>query len=86
MITNMQSGTNIEEIASGVYRINTPFPEIPGGFSFNQYLVVDDEPLLFHTGMRRTFPLVTRRSAGSCPSTGCATSRSPILNRTNAVR
>ena len=58
MITNMQSGTNVEEIASGVYRINTPFSEIPGGFSFNQYLVVDDEPLLFHTGMRRTFPLV----------------------------
>ena len=58
MITNQQSGTNVEEIAAGTYRINTPFPEIPGGFSFNQYLVVDDEPLLFHTGMRRTFPLV----------------------------
>lgn len=58
MITNVQSGTNVEEISSGIYRINTPFPEIPGGFSFNQYLVVDDEPLLFHTGMRRTFPLV----------------------------
>jgi flavorubredoxin len=58
VITNVQSGTNIEEIASDVYRINTPFPEIPGGFSFNQYLVLDDEPLLFHTGMRRTFPLV----------------------------
>jgi len=58
MITNVQSGTNVEEIASGVYRIHTPFSEIPGGFSFNQYLVLDDEPLLFHTGMRRTFPLV----------------------------
>lgn len=58
MITNPQSGTNIAEIADGIYRIHTPFPEIPGGFSFNQYLVVDDQPLLFHTGMRRTFPLV----------------------------
>ena len=58
MITNAQSGTNVEEIADGVYRINTPFAEIPGGFSFNQYLVVDEEPLLFHTGFRRTFPLV----------------------------
>jgi len=58
MITNVQSGTNVEEIAAGIYRIHTPFSEIPGGFSFNQYLVLDDEPLLFHTGMRRTFPLV----------------------------
>jgi flavorubredoxin len=58
MITNLQSGTNIEEIATGVYRINTPFNEVPGGFSFNQYLVVDDEPLVFHTGLRRMFPLV----------------------------
>ncbi len=31
---------------------------IPGGFSFNQYLIVDDEPLLFHTGPRKMFPLV----------------------------
>jgi flavorubredoxin len=58
MITNTQSGTNIEEIATGVYRINTPFSELPGGFSFNQYLVLDDEPLVFHTGLRRMFPLV----------------------------
>ena len=58
MITNTQSGTNIEEIATGVYRINTPASEVPGGFSFNQYLVLDDEPLVFHTGLRRMFPLV----------------------------
>ena len=58
MITNTQSGTNVAEIAEGIYRINTPVAEIPGGFSFNPYLVVDDEPLLFHTGLRRTFPLV----------------------------
>jgi flavorubredoxin len=59
MITNAQTGTNIEEIAEGIYRINTPL-EIPGGaFSFNQYLVVDDEPLLFHTGQRRLFPQVS---------------------------
>lgn len=58
MITNSQSGTNINEIADGIYRINTPL-DIPGGaFSFNQYLMVDDEPLLFHTGGRRLFPLV----------------------------
>ena len=58
-ITNAHSGTNVHEIADGIYRINTPI-EIPGGpaFSFNQYLLVDDEPLLFHTGMRRMFPLI----------------------------
>ena len=60
MITNSQSGTRVDEIASGIYRINTPIniDAIPGGFSFSQYLIVDDEPLLFHTGMRRLFPLV----------------------------
>lgn len=59
MITNTASGTNVAEVADGVYRINTPLA-IPGGdFSFNQYLVVDDEPLLFHTGGRGLFPLVS---------------------------
>jgi len=59
VITNSVSGTRIDEIAGGIYRITTPFPDLlPGGFSFNQYLVVDDEPLLFHTGLRRMFPLV----------------------------
>lgn len=56
----MSSDTNVHEIASGIYRISTPLPPeaVPGGFTFNQYLVVDDEPLLFHTGPRRLFPLV----------------------------
>src|SRR5712692_4737086 len=59
-VTNKESGTNVSEIAAGIYRISTPVsPDlIPGGFTFNQYLIVDDEPLLFHTGLRRTFPLV----------------------------
>jgi flavorubredoxin len=59
MITNLQSGTNVFEIAPGIYRINTPV-SIPDGpeFNFNQYLIVDDEPLVFHTGPRRMFPLV----------------------------
>lgn len=50
-------GTRIDEIADGIYRLSTgiPPPTIPGGFSFNQYLVLDDEPLLFHTGPRRLF-------------------------------
>jgi glyoxylase-like metal-dependent hydrolase (beta-lactamase superfamily II) len=61
MLTNVQAGTNVQEIADGIYRINTPIelPGVAGAFSFNQYLVDDDEPLLFHTGPRRLFPLVS---------------------------
>lgn len=52
--------TDVSEIADGIFRISTPIPPtvMPGGFTFNQFLVVDDEPLLFHTGQRRMFPLV----------------------------
>lgn len=57
-ITNKQSGTNVHEISDGIYRINTPVVIPGGGFSFNQYLITDDEPLLFHTGLRKMFPLV----------------------------
>src|SRR3954465_6142430 len=59
MITNSTAGTNLYEIASGIYRINTPI-KIAGDreFNFNQYLIADDAPLLFHTGPRRLFPLV----------------------------
>ncbi|MBS1105305.1 MAG: fold metallo-hydrolase [Deltaproteobacteria bacterium] len=63
MITNTASGTRIDEVASGIYRISTPVQDIPGGFSFNQYLLVDEAPLLFHTGPRRLFPL-TREAIG----------------------
>jgi flavorubredoxin len=61
MITNAQSGTNIHEIAEGIYRINTPvsIPGVSGRFNFNQYLITDEAPLLFHAGPRRMFPLVS---------------------------
>jgi len=61
MVTNQTSGTNVHEIAEGIFRINTPvaLPDGSGTFSFNQYLVADDAPLLFHTGPRRLFPLVS---------------------------
>jgi flavorubredoxin len=57
---NLASGTRVDEIAEDVFRICTPVPPsvIPGGFTFNQYLIVDEEPLLFHTGSRRLFPVV----------------------------
>ena len=58
MITNREAGTRVDEVAEGIFRISTSVTVIPGGFTFNQYLVVDEEPLLFHTGPRRMFPLV----------------------------
>jgi flavorubredoxin len=67
MISNAESGTNVQEIADGIYRINTPVTIVPGGFSFNQYLIVDEEPLLFHTGPRRLFPLVSQAIAAIMP-------------------
>lgn len=51
--------TSVDQIADRIYRISTVIPEIaPGGFSFNQFLVDAEEPLLYHTGMRGLFPLV----------------------------
>lgn len=51
--------TKISEIADGIFRLSTFVPDIapPAGFTFNQFLVVGDEPLMFHTGLRRMFPL-----------------------------
>jgi flavorubredoxin len=51
--------TNVSEIADGIYRLSTFVPDIapPAGFTFNQFLVLGEEPLLFHTGLRKMFPL-----------------------------
>ena len=46
----------VTEIAPDVYRICTYVPEID--LQFNQFLIKDEEPLLFHTGMRALFPVV----------------------------
>ena len=61
--------TRIGEIADGIYRLSTFVPEIapPAGFTFNQFLVLGDEPLLFHTGLRRMFPLVREAVARLVP-------------------
>ncbi len=50
---------SIAEIAPDTYRVSVPLPDaLPGGFSFNQYLVVDEMPLLFHTGPKKLFPVI----------------------------
>ena len=67
-VTNRQSGTSVHEISEGIYRINTPVVfENGNSFSFNQYLITDDEPLLFHTGPRKMFPLVREAVASVLP-------------------
>lgn len=51
--------TRVEEIAPGIHRLSTFAPDVsPTGFTFNQFLLADDEPLLFHTGHRSLFPSV----------------------------
>ncbi|HEX5513098.1 MAG TPA: MBL fold metallo-hydrolase, partial [Gammaproteobacteria bacterium] len=53
--------TRCTEIASGIYRLSTYVAEIgpPAGFTFNQFLVEAEQPLLFHCGMRSLFPAVS---------------------------
>jgi flavorubredoxin len=49
--------TRIEEVGTDIYQLTTHVDEM--NFSFNQYLVTGTEPLLFHTGPRQMFPLVS---------------------------
>jgi flavorubredoxin len=44
---------DISEIAPDIYRISVFWPEID--LQFNHFVVRDDQPLLFHTGLRRMF-------------------------------
>jgi flavorubredoxin len=51
--------TRIDEVADGIYRLSSFDPHVAGvGMTFNQFLVLGEEPLLFHTGRRRMFPSV----------------------------
>jgi flavorubredoxin len=51
--------TTVTEIADGVYRLSTLTDAVPGGFTFNQFLVSGDQPLLFHTGPKAMFGTVS---------------------------
>jgi flavorubredoxin len=58
----------VDEIADDIYRISTWIPDVsPEGFTFNQFLVRGEEPLLFHTGMRIMYPLVAEAVATVLP-------------------
>jgi flavorubredoxin len=60
--------TRIDEVADRIYRFSTFVADIgPTGFTFNQYLIVDEEPLLFHTGLRHLFPAVAEAIGSLIP-------------------
>jgi flavorubredoxin len=46
----------IDEVAPDLFRISIHVPQID--LQFNHFLIRDEEPLLFHTGMRGMFPEV----------------------------
>jgi flavorubredoxin len=63
-----EMSTTIDEIADGIHRISTFVPDaVPGGFTFNQFLITGDEPLLFHAGHRAMFPLIAEAVAKVIP-------------------
>jgi len=66
-VVDTETGTRIDEIAPDIFRINTPMAHLPGGFSYNQYLIRDDEPLLFHTGTRKLFASTLKGVAAAIP-------------------
>lgn len=61
--------TQIDEIADGIYRLSTYVPEVapPAGFTFNQFVIDADDPLLFHCGPRQMFPLISEAFARIMP-------------------
>lgn len=60
----MSLSTTTHEIADGIYRFSTFVPDVgPTGFTFNQFLIDAEEPMLFHTGARQLFPLVSEAVA-----------------------
>ncbi|MET0460225.1 MAG: MBL fold metallo-hydrolase [Ilumatobacteraceae bacterium] len=62
--------TTVDEIAPDIFRLSTLIPEAaPGGLAFNQFVVRDDQPFLFHTGMRQLYPLVSEAVSRVVPLT-----------------
>lgn len=57
--------TTVDEVADDVWRISTFLPD--AGMVFNQFLITDDEPLLFHCGHRALFPQVQQAVASVLP-------------------
>jgi hypothetical protein len=75
--------TRIDEIAANIFRISTYFSDF--NLQFSQFLIRDDEPLLFETGMKQMFPMVRDAVARSSTRHRSGMSASAITSRTNAV-
>jgi flavorubredoxin len=61
--------TRIDEIADGIYRLSSWVAAInpPAGFTFNQFLIKADQPMLFHLGHRHMFPAIAAAAAKLVP-------------------
>jgi flavorubredoxin len=60
--------TVVDEVGPDVFRLSTFIPDVtPAGFTFNQFLVRAEEPMLFHCGMRAIFPMVSEALARVIP-------------------
>jgi flavorubredoxin len=62
----MEMQTRVTEVADGVHQLTTVVPDSP--VAFNQYLIAAADPLLFHTGMRGLFPLVSAGVSSVLPA------------------
>ena len=80
--------TRIDEIGADMYRLSIFVPEVapPAGLTFNHFLITGDEPLLFHCGKRKMFPLVSTAVAWIMPLERLRWLASDILRPTNAAR
>ena len=80
--------TKIDEIAPDIFRLSTHIDQIapPAGFTFNQFLVRDEQPFMFHTGLRPLFPLVSEAVAQLIDPRDCGGSRSRTSRPTSAGR
>jgi flavorubredoxin len=60
--------TQVDKIGDGIFRLSTFVPDVsPAGFTFNQYLVQAEQPLLFHCGGRGLFPLISEAAKSVVP-------------------
>ena len=76
--------TSVADIAPDIYRLSTYIPE--ADFMFNQFLIDAEEPLIFHTGLRSLFPLVSSAVGKIAPLNGFGGSLSVTWRPMSAAR
>ena len=61
--------TSIDEVADGIYRVSSLVPRAVAGrdVTVNQFVVLADEPLVFHAGLRSCFRATAAAVAGLVP-------------------